>query len=608
MTDRQRAADYRVRAVRRDGAEIEDLRARLREAEDALDLIRSGEVDAVVVGGPLGQQIYSITNADRPYRLLIEQMKEGAVTLLGSGLIAYCNDSFAALVGKRAGQISGSQIQQFILQTDVSLFDRLLQSADGGRVVLTLMANGETEIPVSLSLSPLPDVVEGRMVCGIVTDLRQLRQSTRELADAGVRLAEQIAVRERAEALLHQAQKMEVVGQLTGGLAHDFNNLLMIIGGNLTLIRRHATDTHVVQRLDQVLVAVQRGATLTQQLLAFSRIQTLSPQCIWLNDLLPQVEMLVRRAVGSDIEVTFDLAGGLWCCRVDPNQLESAILNLAINARDAMPKGGSLTISTENIALDADAARQLGEVEPGRYVSVALADTGAGMAADVLARVFEPFFTTKDVGKGSGLGLSQVYGFARQSGGHITVHSEVGGGTKVRLYLPWTAPAEAVAVKEADAIEAPLPGLSKVLIVEDNDELRELTTELVQGLGYAAASAGTGAEAIAALARDRTIDLPIHRCADAGRHERVRSRRRDTCRQRPEDCDSDHLRISRKLPARRAAEQRLRDHSQAVHAGRIARRLCQGPGCRDGLEMIRGQPPALRATGKHGGRLRSALF
>jgi CheY-like chemotaxis protein len=217
--------------------------------------------------------------------------------------------------------------------------------------------------------------------------------------------------------------------------------------------------------------------------------------------------MLVRRAVGSDIDVTFDLARGLWCCRVDPNQLESAILNLAINARDAMPKGGSLTISTENIGLDAEAARELGEMEPGRYVSVALADTGAGMPQDVLARVFEPFFTTKEVGKGSGLGLSQVYGFARQSGGHITVHSEVGRGTKVRLYLPWTAPAEAAVVKEAEAIGAREPGLSKVLIVEDNDELRELTTQLVQGLGYAACSASAGAEAIAALARDPTIDL-----------------------------------------------------------------------------------------------------
>ena len=217
--------------------------------------------------------------------------------------------------GSHTEQISGSQIQQFILQTDVALFENLLNSVDGGRIVITLVANGQIEVPVSLSLSPLPDNAEGRIVCGIVTDLRQLRQSTKELADAGIRLADQIAVRERAEALLHQAQKMEVVGQLTGGLAHDFNNLLMIIGGNLDLIRKRITDEHVVQRLDQVLIAVQRGAKLTQQLLAFSRIQTLSPQSICIKDLLPEIEMLVRRAVGSGIEVDFDLAQDLWFCR-----------------------------------------------------------------------------------------------------------------------------------------------------------------------------------------------------------------------------------------------------------------------------------------------------
>ena len=191
----------------------------------------------MVVGGPLGQQIYTITNADRPYRLLIEQMKEGAVTLSKAGLIVYCNDGFASLLGQTAAQTSGTPFQQFILQTDVSLFESLLAGTKGGRVVLTLVGAEQAEVPVNLSLTPLPDDEGGRIVCGIVTDLRQLRQSTQELADAGVRLADQIAVRQRAEALLHQAQKMEVVGQLTGGLAHDFNNLLMIIGGNLDLIR-----------------------------------------------------------------------------------------------------------------------------------------------------------------------------------------------------------------------------------------------------------------------------------------------------------------------------------------------------------------------------------
>ena len=488
-------------------AEVEELRARLREAEEALDVIRSGEVDALVVGGPLGQQIYSITNADRPYRLLIEQMKEGAVTLLSSGMIAYCNDSFASLLGKEAGQITGSQIDQFLLPTDIFHFQNLLSSANGGRIVISLVADGPTEIPVSLSLSPLPDSDEGRIVCGIVTDLRQLRQSTKDLADAGVRLADQIAVRERAEALLHQAQKMEVVGQLTGGLAHDFNNLLMIIGGNLDLIRRRVTDDKIIQRLDQVLGAVQRGAKLTQQLLAFSRTQSLSPQSICINNLLTEIEMLVHRAVGSNVTVTFDLAPDLWFCRADPNQLESALLNLAINARDAMPTGGTLSVTTRNVLLDGDAVTELGEIAPGRYATITLRDTGTGMPKDILARVFEPFFTTKEVGKGSGLGLSQVYGFARQSSGHITIQSKVGEGTAVRLYLPWTEPSPAAVSKEKGKTACPVEGLNKILIVEDNDELRELATQIVEGLGYTVCSASRGAEALAILAQDPKIDL-----------------------------------------------------------------------------------------------------
>jgi PAS domain S-box-containing protein len=506
VTDRQRPTDCKATSAHTSHAEVEELRARLREAEEALEVIRSGEVDAVVVGGPLGQQIYSITNADRPYRLLIEQMKEGAVTLTSTGLIAYCNESFATLLGKHASQITGSKIEQFILSTDIFHFQNLLHGFKGGRIVITLISDGQTEIPVSLSLSPLPGSEERRIVCGIVTDLRQLRQSTKDLADAGVRLAGQIAVRERTEALLHQAQKMEVVGQLTGGLAHDFNNLLMIIGGNLDLIRKRMTDQKIVQRLDQVMGAVQRGGKLTQQLLAFSRSQSLSPQSICINNLLTEIEILVCRAVGSSVEVRLDLAPDLWFCRSDPNQLESAVLNLAINARDAMPNGGRVSITTQNASLDADALAD-GEITPGRYASITVSDTGTGMPKDILARVCEPFFTTKEVGKGSGLGLSQVYGFARQSGGHISIQSIVGEGTAVCLYLPWTEPVEVLVSNEPAAIASPVEGLRKILVVEDNDELRELASQLVEGLGYLVCSASTGAEAIATLAQDPKIDI-----------------------------------------------------------------------------------------------------
>jgi CheY-like chemotaxis protein len=254
-------------------------------------------------------------------------------------------------------------------------------------------------------------------------------------------------------------------------------------------------------------MAVQRGAKLTQQLLAFSRIQSLSPESICINDLLPGIEMLVCRAVGSEINVRFNMVDSLWYCRVDPNQLESAILNLAINARDAMPKGGTLTIATNNDLLDEESALSLGEIAPGRYVAVTLTDTGAGMSKDVLARVFEPFFTTKEVGKGSGLGLSQVYGFARQSGGHVAIQSDIGKGTAVRLYLPWAEPREAVVAEDAELIEPIVVDHTKILIVEDDDDLRELATQLVEGLGYVACSTSTGAEAIAIVDRDPEIGL-----------------------------------------------------------------------------------------------------
>jgi PAS domain S-box-containing protein len=506
VADSLRMADAGLIPKRPD-AEVEDLRAQLREAQEALEVIRSGEVDALVVGGPLGQHVYTITNADRPYRLLIEQMKDGAVTLSHTGLIVYCNEAFASLLGRPAGQISGTHFRQYVFKTDIRLFDTLLSSANGGHIVLTLVAMGDCEVPVNLSLSPLPGSAGGQVVCGIATDLRQLRRSTQELAEAGARLADQIEVRQRAEALLHQAQKMEVVGQLTGGLAHDFNNLLMIIGGNLDLIRRRVSDEHITRRLDQVLIAVQRGAKLTQQLLAFSRIQSLSPESICINNLLPEIEMLVRRAVGVEVDVCFDMAPDLWCCRVDPNQLESAILNLAINARHAMPKGGKLTIATENELVDREAASILGEIVPGRYVSLALTDTGTGMPPDVLARVFEPFFTTKEVGKGSGLGLSQVYGFVRQSEGHIAITSDVGKGTTVRLYLPWIEWAAPVVLQDVEVVGSNGVGHTKILIVEDDDELRELATQLAEGLGYVTCSASTGAEAIAAVERDPRIGL-----------------------------------------------------------------------------------------------------
>jgi PAS domain S-box-containing protein len=489
-------------------SELQELRARLREAEESLAAIRGGEVDAVVVPGPAGQQIYTITNADRPYRLLIEQMKEGAVTLLSTGIIVYCNEAFSALLGLDAAEVCGMRLQQFVSPTEVSSLEALVASEGGGRSVFTLLDSAQSEVPVHASMSRLPDIGDGPVVCGIITDLREIRRSRQQLADTTERLADQINVRERAEALLHQSQKMEVVGQLTGGLAHDFNNLLMIIGGNLDLIRRRVKDEKIEQKIEQVLSAVQRGAKLTQQLLAFSRIQTLSPETICIKRLVFAIEMLLRRAVGPEIDVQFAMPDSLWFCRADPNQLESAILNLAINARDAMGAGGLVRIEGSNVVVDQEAANALGDIEPGRYVALTLTDNGSGMSADVLSRVFEPFYTTKEVGKGSGLGLSQVYGFVRQSGGHVAIRSEVAKGTSVRLYLPWAEAVNSVGTK-TETIEAHPPPIDflKILVVEDDTEVRELATQLINELGYTSRAACTGEEAMAVLQSDPSVGL-----------------------------------------------------------------------------------------------------
>ncbi len=261
---------------------------------------------------------------------------------------------------------------------------------------------------------------------------------TRELVEANEALRQETATRQAAEAQVRQVQKMEAIGQLTGGIAHDFNNMLAIVIGSVDMARRRLArgDTNIAKYLDGALEGANRGAALTRRLLAFSRQQALEPAIIDLNALVQDMAELLRRTIGEQIELESVLGGGLWRARVDPGQLESAILNLAVNARDAMPSGGKLTIETLNASLDDDYAAHHVDVVAGQYVLVAVSDTGAGMTQDVIARAFDPFFTTKPVDRGTGLGLSQVYGFVKQSGGHVKIYSEPGQGTVVKIYLP----------------------------------------------------------------------------------------------------------------------------------------------------------------------------
>jgi signal transduction histidine kinase len=315
--------------------------------------------------------------------------------------------------------------------------------------------------------------------------------------------------RQQAEASLHQAQKMEAVGQLTGGIAHDFNNLLTAIMGSLEMILHIGDAGEAIRKYAAgAMRAAERGARLTQQLLAFSRRQMLRPEIVNVNRLLGEFEALMQRAVGESIDFVLSLDPELDPSRIDPAQFQSAVLNLVVNARDATQAGGRITIETRNVILAANTGMLDMEVAPGRYVMITVSDTGSGMSAEVRAQVFDPFFTTKEVGKGSGLGLSQVYGFAKQSGGHVTVESEPGQGTVMRLYLPsLELPAAQRAEVVAAAVRPKAGRDATVLVVEDDPAVLETVRAGVTALGYRALTAHNAVEALAILRRDEPIDL-----------------------------------------------------------------------------------------------------
>ena len=325
------------------------------------------------------------------------------------------------------------------------------------------------------------------------------------------RIANAIAQREQAENALRQAQKMEAVGQLTGGLAHDFNNLLAGISGSFEMIARRLEQGRMDDAERYVtagLGAARRAASLTHRLLAFSRRQTLSPRPTDINGLLGEFLELVRRTVGPGITVTTDCADDLWHTLVDANQLENAMLNLCINARDAMPDGGSLIIQTINLALDEDGAFRRG-LPPGDYVAITVSDTGVGIAPEAIDRVFEPFFTTKPMGSGTGLGLSMVYGFARQSNGIVRVRSEAGSGTQVRIYLP----RHDGLAKESDPGIADHAGTAKpgarILVVDDEPTVRMMMVDALGLLDFDCIEAHDGPSAIAMLDQNPRLDLLV---------------------------------------------------------------------------------------------------
>jgi PAS domain S-box-containing protein len=342
-----------------------------------------------------------------------------------------------------------------------------------------------------------------------LAERRRVEEALRELNQTlEARVADAVAERERAEEALRQSQKMEAVGQLTGGIAHDFNNLLTVIAGNLDAALRRLgdqADPRVVRSLGSAQVGAERAATLTQRLLAFSRRQPLTPKPIDPNALVTGMTELLHRTLGETIQVETLLAPGLWRAEVDPHQLENALLNVAVNARDAMPQGGSLTIETSNVPVDL--CPLVSDMAPGPCVLIRLTDTGTGMDPDMLARACEPFFTTKEVGKGTGLGLSMVYGFVKQSGGHFEIQSQPGEGTMVSFYLP-RLKGELVDDDEGAGPRAlPCGRNETVLVCEDDADVRAYTVETLRDLGYQVVEAEDGAAALKRLAENGAVDL-----------------------------------------------------------------------------------------------------
>jgi len=352
--------------------------------------------------------------------------------------------------------------------------------------VLGLRKSGE-EFPAEASIVKIGSV-GNTIVTAIVRDVSERRR----LED----------VRRESEERLRQAQKMEAVGQLTGGIAHDFNNLLTVVIGNLEFLsEKLATRPELRDHVDRAVAAADRGATLTRSLLAFARKQPLAPMVLDLSRVVDEMMDLVRRSLGEKISIEVVRSGGLWKCEADPGQLQNALLNLVINARDAMPNGGKLTVETANVRLDDNYAAAHPEVPAGHYVLLAVTDTGEGMPPEVAARAFDPFFTTKKADKGSGLGLSMVYGFIKQSGGHVKIYSEVGHGTAVKIYLPRLPGSPAEPESESVSIH-PLGERSErasIMVVEDDADVRSLTVSMLESLGYGVVAARDGAEALALL-------------------------------------------------------------------------------------------------------------
>lgn len=432
-------------------------------------------------------------DSERLLRSLIDSITDYAIYRLDlDGTIASWNSGAADAKGYAADEVVGKNYDMFFTEED-----RAAGRPQRGLAIAREQGRFEDE-----GWRVRKD--GSRFWASIVVDaIRDERGQCVGFAKITRDISDKRALAEAREQLF-QAQKLETVGHLTGGVAHDFNNLLAAVVGSLELIGKLNTDARIRNLIDIAQRAAERGAKLTQQLLAFARRQTLRPQPSNVNDLIAAFELLLRRAVGDAIALVLDLSPDIWASELDQSQFHAALLNLVVNARDAMPNGGRLTIGTDNILLDEDAARRLTGIGPGAFVRVTVRDSGHGMTPDVRERAVEPFFTTKDVGQGSGLGLSQVYGFVRQSNGQMRIESGPGQGTAIFLYLPRTLRA---AEQDAEGAPPGARGLGTVLVVEDDIDVLGIATEAVRSFGYTVHAARDARDALSILQRTPAIDV-----------------------------------------------------------------------------------------------------
>jgi two-component system, cell cycle sensor histidine kinase and response regulator CckA len=427
--------------------------------------------------------------SEQRYREIVETTSEGVVLLDGEGWIGYANDRFAGMVDRPPADLPGASVLDLVTTTDRAAVQQALAAVRG---------SGATQFEVGLHAAG------GRVVWARVA-------LTARIDDAGapvgsLAMVADVTEQKSIEAQLHQAQKLDAVGQLAGGLAHDFNNLLTVIDGYAALL---IADVDEAATRDLVMIrdAAGRASALTRQLLTFSRAQTARPQVVDVSGVVASVEVLLRRLIREDVDLVVTPAAAPTPVHADPGQLEQVLINLAINARDAMPGGGTLAIRTGRVELGGGRADEL-TAEAGDYVLITVADTGCGMSAEVAARVFEPFFTTKDQGKGTGLGLSTVYGIVTRAGGHVRVDSRPGAGSTFEVYLPATA-ASAADVHAPHEPQRLIAGTGTILLVEDDPAVRQLTERILTTAGYRVLLAVDGEHALAVARAHDTIDLLV---------------------------------------------------------------------------------------------------